>query len=119
MYRLRMAIAAPLLILGLSVGSAAAVQAPAAAAGFVTIYPNYGNHHCGPGGWVRAVQVSAFQGTTNVYRNQNWAPVGAVNGRSTQIVANVWCAYWYNKSGSAFKAVSNNVVARANQSYYF
>lgn len=104
---------------GIVVGTVLAANAPANAGPLVTIYPNYGNHHCGAGGWVRAVQVSAFPGTTNVYRDQNWAPVRANSGQNSRIVANVWCAYWWNKSGSTFKVVQSSAYVVANKSYYF
>ena len=70
----RQRIGSILVAVGIAAGTGLAVNPPANAGPLVTIYPNYGNQHCGPGGWVRAVQVSAFPGTTNVYRDQNWAP---------------------------------------------
>lgn len=119
MNRVRKLFASTMIATSLAVGSAFAINAPASAGPLVTIYPNYGNHHCGPGGWVRAVQVSAFPGTTNVYRPQNWAPVKANSNQSSTIVANVWCAYWWNKSGSTFKVVQRTISVVANKSYYF
>ncbi len=115
----RQRIGSILVAVGIAAGTGLAVNPPANAGPLVTIYPNYGNQHCGPGGWVRAVQVSAFPGTTNVYRDQNWAPVRANSGQNSRIVANVWCAYWWNKSGNTFKVVQNTAYVVANKSYYF
>ena len=56
----RQRIGSILVAVGIAAGTGLAVNPPANAGPLVTIYPNYGNQHCGPGGWVRAVQVSAF-----------------------------------------------------------
>ncbi|WP_440717521.1 hypothetical protein [Gordonia oryzae] len=105
---------------GLSIGGISAVQpAPAAAAGFITIYPNYANNNCGFLGSVRAIQVAAFPGGTTPYHLGNWAPLQARNGASTHIVANIWCNYPWSKSGTSFKVKENWVTAVANKSYYF
>lgn len=120
MRRMRKLLASSMIATSIAVGGLFATSVPANAGPFVTIYPNYGNGHCGPGGWVRAVQVSAFPGTTNVYRPQNWAPVQASSYASTTIVANVWCAYPWSKSGSSFKVVQRNIPSvQPNKSYYF
>jgi hypothetical protein len=117
----RMKIAVPLAI-ALVLGSA--IAAPVSeAAGWATIFPNYGDWNCGPkpGGAVQHVNVAGFPGKTTVNaNNQRWARLEVASTGTVKIVAQVYCVYGFLKTPGGYNTVDRTITNPVPwKSYYF
>lgn len=94
----------------------------AAAAGTVTIYPNYANANCGKKGFaVTHVKVAAFPGGTTVNASgQRWAKIKVPSRGKVRLVANLQCQNVALKRAVQWVTVTDYVTNPvANRSYYF
>jgi hypothetical protein len=95
---------------------------PAGAAGWVTIFPNYGDWNCGAkGGVVQHVKVAAFPGETTVNaNNQRWARINVGGRGNVRIVAQVYCVYGFIKTPGGWNTVDRTITNPVPwKSYYF
>ena len=92
------------------------------AAGWVTIFPNYGDWTCGPkGGSVQHVKVAAFPGRTTVNaNNQRWARLEVGARGNVKIVAQVYCVHGFFRTPGGWKTVERTITNPVPwRSYYF
>lgn len=92
------------------------------AAGWVTIFPNYGDWTCGPkGGVVQHVKVAAFPGRTTVNaNNQRWARLDVGARGNVKIVAQVYCVHGFFKTPGGWNTVERTITNPVPwKSYYF
>lgn len=95
---------------------------PSSAAGWTTIFPNYGDWNCGmKGGVVVHVKVAAFPGQTTVNaQNQRWARIGVASRGRVKLVANIYCVYGFLRTPGGWVTVEDYVTnAVPWKSYYF
>lgn len=110
-------------LIGLAVLAPPLVSPPQAnAAGWVTIFPNYGDWTCGPkGGVVQHVKVAAFPGRTTVNaNNQRWARLDVGARGKVKIVAQVYCVHGFFKTPGGWNTVERTITNPVPwKSYYF
>lgn len=110
-------------LIGLAVLGQPLVSPPQVnAAGWVTIFPNYGDWTCGAkGGSVRHVKVAAFPGRTTVNaNNQRWARLDVGARGNVRIVAQVYCVYGFLKTPGGWNTVERTITNPVPwKSYYF
>ncbi|MFE3755123.1 hypothetical protein ACFXO9_12500 [Nocardia tengchongensis] len=69
---------------------------------------------------MRAVQIAAFPGNSKNWTEGRWVALQVPGGQRIHIVANVNCAYWWNRKGGTYKVVQGDIgSAKANTSYWF
>lgn len=96
--------------------------APASAAGWVTIFPNYGDWNCGPkGGVVQNIKVAGFPGDVTINaNNQRWARLNVASRGNVRIVAQVQCVQGFWKTPSSWNTVDRTITNPVPwTSYYF
>lgn len=110
-------------LVGLAVSAQPLVSPPQAnSAGWVTIFPNYGDWTCGAkGGSVQHVKVAAFPGRTTVNaNNQRWARLDVGSRGNVRIVAQVYCVYGFLKTPGGWNTVERTITNPVPwKSYYF
>lgn len=95
---------------------------PVGAAGWVTIFPNYGDWNCGAkGGVVQNVKVAAFPGETTINaNNQRWARINVAGRGNVRIVAQVYCVYGFFRTPGGWNTVDRTITNPVPwKSYYF
>lgn len=95
---------------------------PSNAAGWVTIFPNYGDWTCGAkGGSVQHVKVAGFPGRTTVNaNNQRWARLDVAARGNVKIVAQVYCVYGFLRTPGGWNTVERTITNPVPwKSYYF
>lgn len=111
------------IVAGLTIIASQMISPPQAdAAGWVTVFPNYGDWTCGPkGGSVQHVKVAAFPGRTTVNaNNQRWARIDVGARGNVKIVAQVYCVHGIFRTPGGWKTVERTITNPVPwKSYYF